>query len=153
MVKRADITAEALTWLNTPWQHGQGLKDVGCDCVHLPLRVAQALGLIDSSYTPEPYSSQWHLHKRRGEDEMLLAILAQFPLVEIPKDARQPGDVLVFRWVPSQPCAHLGILLPDDRVIHALCGEDINRVLVQKLQGLRLRQVAHVYAFTALEDR
>lgn len=152
MVTRADIITEAFTWLHTPWQHGQGLKHVGCDCVHLPLRVAQSLGLIDTAYTPAPYSPQWHLHKKRGEDEMLLTILAQFPIVEVPKATRQPGDLLVFRWVPSQPCAHMGILLPDERVIHALCGEDLNRVLIQQLHGIRLRQVASVYVFTALED-
>lgn len=153
MVTRADVVRESLTWIGTPWQHGQGLKGVGVDCVHLPLRVAQALGLIDTSYTPAPYSQQWHLHKRRGEDEMLLGILAQFPLVEIPKAQRQPGDLLVFRWIPRQPCAHMGILLPEERVIHALCGEDVNRVLVQRLHGLRLRQAVHVFAFAALEDR
>jgi NlpC/P60 family putative phage cell wall peptidase len=153
MVTRNDICTEALTWLNTPWQHGQGLKGVGCDCVHLPLRVAQTLGLIDAAYTPQPYSQQWHLHKRRDQDEMLLTILRDFPLRDVPKDQRQPGDLLVFRWLPHQPCAHMGILLPGERVIHALCGESINRVIVQRLHGWRLRQVAYVYAFTVLEDR
>jgi NlpC/P60 family putative phage cell wall peptidase len=151
MVTRQDIITEALTWLDTPWQHGQGVKGVGCDCVHLPLRVGQALGLIATTYVPEPYSQQWHLHKRREQDELLLTILADFPLVAMPLAERQPADLLVFRWTFRQPCAHMGLLLPGEKVIHALCGESVNRVVIQPLQGLRKRQMAFVYRFTALE--
>lgn len=152
MVIRADIVTEALTWLDTKWQHRQHAKGLGCDCVGFPFGVGQALGLIPATAKLPYYTTQWHLHKKRGQDEMLLSILATFPVREVPKDKRQPGDVLVFRWLPSMPCAHLGILLPDERVIHARSGDDLNRVLIQKLHGLLLRQVAFVYQFTGLEN-
>jgi len=33
MVTRAEIIAEARTWLKTPWRHQGRLKGIACDCV------------------------------------------------------------------------------------------------------------------------
>lgn len=152
MATRADLATEALTWLSTPWKHHAAVKGIGVDCVGLPFAVAKALGLIPATAKLPSYSPQWHLHKKREQDEMLLDILKTFPVQEVPKEQRQPGDILVIRWTPTMPCAHLGILIAPDQVIHARSGDDLNRVLVQRLHGLLLRQVAFVYAFSALED-
>lgn len=152
MVTRADVIAEALTWLDTPWHHGQATKGVATDCVGLPLGVAQRLGLVDPAYTPPLYSDQWHLHKRRDVDELLLTILQQFPLREVSLSSRQPGDVLVFRWTPRQPCGHLGLMMPREQVLHARAGDDTNRVVLQPLHGRLLRMVAKVMVLTTLED-
>lgn len=152
MATRADLITEALAWLDTPWKHHASVKGIGVDCVGLPFAIGQSLGLISPTAKLPYYSPQWHLHKKRGQDEMLLDILATFPVREVPKDQRQPGDILVMRWTPTQPCAHLGILLPHEMIIHARSGDDLNHVLIQKVHGLLRRQLAFVYQFTALED-
>jgi NlpC/P60 family putative phage cell wall peptidase len=152
MVTRADVIAEALTWLDTPWQHGQATRGVATDCVGLPLGIAKGLGLVDLAYTPPLYTDQWHLHKQRGRDEQLLEVLRQFPLREVALSSRRPGDLLVFRWSPRRPCGHLGLFMPGEQVLHARAGDDTNRVVLQPLHGRLLAMVATVMVLTMLED-
>lgn len=152
MVTRAEVIREAMSWLDTPWRHGQSTKGVATDCVGLPLGVTKVLGLVDPAWTPPLYSDQWHLHKRRDEEEQLLDMLRQFPLREVSLSMRQPGDLLVFRWSPRRPCGHLGLLMPREQVLHARSGEDTNRVVLQPLHGRLLQRVATVMVITTLED-
>jgi cell wall-associated NlpC family hydrolase len=46
MATRAEIIAEARTWLKTPWRHQGRLKGIGCDCVGHIVCVPRALGIF-----------------------------------------------------------------------------------------------------------
>lgn len=124
MTLRETICAEALTWLGTPYHDLQALKGPGggVDCARFPLAVAQAVGLIPASYVPPVYSPSWHLHQR---DELYYRYLEAAGCQETTWEARQPGDVLLFRV--GLTASHAAILLAGGEMIHALNGRGVMR--------------------------
>ena len=60
---RAQICAEALTWLGTPFHHLACVKHVGVDCAMLLYGVGRAVGLVSAMWSPPIYSPEWHLHR------------------------------------------------------------------------------------------
>lgn len=111
-ITRADVVAEALSWLGTPYHHLADVKGAGVDCAMLLVRVYAALGLIPADTDPRPYSEQWHLH--HGE-EMYLGWLQRHARFT---DSPQPGDVAVWRF--GRTYSHGGILVEPATVVHAL---------------------------------
>jgi NlpC/P60 family putative phage cell wall peptidase len=136
---RAAICAEALTWLGTPYHDLQALKGVGADCARFPLAVAQAVGLIPTSYAPPVYSPSWHLHQ---QGELYYRYLEEAGCQEVPWEARQPGDVVLFRF--GHTASHAAILLEDGDIVHALSGKGVIR---HGLVGTWLALHDRVYAF------
>lgn len=45
---RADILAEARSWIGTKWAHGQMTKHAGADCLGFLAGIALALGYVDA---------------------------------------------------------------------------------------------------------
>ena len=99
MITRAQVVAEARTWIDTPWIHQHRAKGVGVDCIGLIICVARDLGISapDTDYTG--YG--------RRPDGALLSLCDQH-MVRISRDAMQPGDVLVLA-VENDP-QHMGII-------------------------------------------
>jgi cell wall-associated NlpC family hydrolase len=124
MTIREAICAEALTWLGTPYHDLQALKGMGggVDCARFPLAVAQAVGLLPASYVPPTYSPSWHLHQT---DELYYRYLEAAGCLEVPWEARQPGDVLLFRF--GHTASHAAILLDGGDMVHALNGKGVVR--------------------------
>jgi NlpC/P60 family putative phage cell wall peptidase len=87
---RAEIVAEARSWIGTPYHVCADLKGIGCDCAMLLVRVFCDLGLV-APFDPRPYSSDWHLH--RSDEKYLDQLLAHAHIVATP----EPGDVVLFR--------------------------------------------------------
>lgn len=144
-ITRQAICAEACRWIGTPYQHQQSLRGIGADCVGLVLGVGRAVGALSATYRLPYYSPQWHLHQR---DELLVSHLLHYGLVLSTVIAdRQPGDLLVFRLRPDQPCSHLGILIEGTRIVHALSDRSHACVVRQLLHGHRLRELAYICAF------
>lgn len=53
-------------WLDTPFRHHCGVKDLGCDCVHFTACVFEELGVLKSCKNLIPdYPRDWHLHNTR----------------------------------------------------------------------------------------
>lgn len=142
-MRRAEVVAAALSWVGTPYHHLQACRGAGVDCVGLVVGIARELGVFAPAWSPGYYSPEWHLHQSQ---EMLLGRIdaAGWPIVAA--DYRQPGDVLVFRLAPQQPCSHLGILVDRGELVHAV-GTGPRRVIRQRLTGRRLRQLARCYLF------
>lgn len=124
MTLREWICAEALTWEYTPYHDLQALKGPhgGCDCARFPLAVAKTVGLIPATYKPPVYSPQWHLHQK---DELYYRYLEEVGCREVPWEARQPADILLFRF--GLTASHAAILLPDDEIIHAVLDKGVIR--------------------------
>lgn len=101
MITRADIVAEARTWVGTPWVHQHRVKGHAVDCVGLVIGVARNLGLVPADFDVNGYS--------RMPDGHLLALCAQH-MTPVARDAMQPGDVVVVA-VEHDP-QHMGILTP-----------------------------------------
>ena len=127
MIERSQIVAEALTWIGTPFQHGQSCKGRGADCVGLVIGVFRALGCVPSDYFPPPYSQQWHVHK--NEEVMLQAVTAHgfTPSTAEP----EPGDLLTFRF--GRVTSHVGIYVGGNAFVHAYFS--LQRAVKQPLNG------------------
>src|SRR5262245_52441654 len=111
---KEEIIAEARTWTGTPYRHQASVKGVGCDCLGF-LRGVWREVRGDEPELPPPYSADW---AEAGKRETL-AEAARRHLTEIPLDAIEPGDVLLFRWRAHLPAKHCAILTEPDRMIHA----------------------------------
>lgn len=85
MTTRADVVAEARTWLGVPWVHQHRTRQ-GIDCAGLIICVARDLGLLPADFDITGYS--------RMADGTLLEVCDQH-MDRIDRGAMQPGDVLV----------------------------------------------------------
>lgn len=112
---RDAIIAAARTWVGTPYHHQASLKGVGCDCLGL------IRGLWRELYGPEPvalppYTRDWG--DATGSESLMDAGCRHLTRLGEVRAAR-PGDVLVFRMRDSGVAKHAGILVADDRMVHA----------------------------------
>ena len=140
MTTRADVVAEARTWIGTPWHHAARLKGVGVDCVGLLIGVARELGIVTSDFDIPAYV--------QGPDGTMLYWCNRY-LTPIPGSELQPGDIVVL--VPDLLPQHMGIL-GDYRngglsIIHAASNEHPPRVLETRLLFSRASRFAAAYSF------
>lgn len=110
-----EITAEALRWVGTPYQHRAAVKGSGCDCLGLVLGVRAALG-HGAAPTLPIYAKRWAVP---GGDELLWRGLSE---------ALRPfesGPVVLLRLKRDLPAQHLGLLTGDGRMVHAWAGRGV----------------------------
>ncbi|MBN8552273.1 MAG: C40 family peptidase [Caulobacterales bacterium] len=144
---RTRALAEAMNWIGTPYQHQASVKGAGCDCLGLVRGVWRALYGQEPQSLP-PYRADWA--EVSGEERLLAA--ARRWLVEVPIEAAQPGDVVLFRMSPTAAIKHCAVISdpgPPGRIVHAYWG----RAVTESWMGgwWRSRQVA-AFAFPAKED-
>lgn len=109
MSTRADIVAEARTWLGTPFVHQGRAKGRAVDCLGLVACVGSALGLTAAEHVERTdYGRIPNPRRMRAE--------LQAHLDEIPVAFAGEGDVVHMAWT-RQPM-HLGILT-DVGILHA----------------------------------
>ena len=144
MVTRADVLAEAETFIGVKWRHQGRTKEHGVDCVGFPDMVAFNLGLVDE-LQPANYP--------RRPDGTFLPLVRATPLIEIRVRDARPADVLVF----SASCEqfHMGImatLYSEPAVIHAWAAA--RRVSIERLATAQfyVGLVTHAFKYPNLED-
>lgn len=156
-MKRADIIAEAASWIGTPYHHQASLKGVGADCLGFARGVWRALNGAEPFIVPayaqepaeplavEPLLAGAARHLARGEGEP------------------RPGDLLVFRLREGLSARHCGILIapgggaasPWDgrsapgRFVHAVSGRSVSGAAFGA--WWRRRLAAH-FVFPGVED-
>lgn len=138
----ARIVAEALEWIGTPYRHQGTRKGVGCDCLGLVRGVWRAV-YGEEPEAPGSYAADWA--EATGEDRLLDAT-RRHCIARTKKEAA-PGDLLLFRWRPDVPAKHAGILVAEDRFIHAYQGHS---VLVSALVPHWRRRIADAFSFPPL---
>ena len=149
MIKRADIVAEALTWVGTPWVHQASLKGVGTDCIGFVGGVALALGVPGAQEwrdTPE-----FHNYGRQPDPAVLLRG-CDLLLDPVPKPLAQPGDILVMRF-EAEP-QHFGIVtkLNPMYMVHALYrARRSGKVVHNRVDSVWWGRVKRVYRFRGVE--
>jgi NlpC/P60 family putative phage cell wall peptidase len=141
----ASVVREAMTWVGTPYRHQAHCKGVGCDCLGLVRGVWRALYGFDIE-APGIYAPDW---AEAGGEERLLAG-ARRCFGEKPLSEARSGDLLLFRWRPHLPAKHAGILIGQDRFIHAYQGG--GAVTISALVPQWRRRIAAVFAFPELPD-
>lgn len=115
MTDRAQIVAEARSWLGTPYRHQAVTRGAGADCLGLVRGVWQGLYGAEPE-RPPAYSLDWF--EPQGVEGLWAA--AARHLAEKPVDQMRPGDVLLFRMRTGSVAKHLGILTTDEPAfIHA----------------------------------
>lgn len=101
MTTKAEVVAQARTWITTPtpYVHQGRLKGVGVDCVGFPICVARELGLVAPDFDINGYA--------REPDGTLMPLARQY-MKEISLEVMAPGDIIVLA-MPTNP-RHFGIL-------------------------------------------
>lgn len=89
---RAQIVAEAHTWLRTPYHHQAHVKGAGVDCVWLLIEVYRSVGIVAPEFDPGNYAGEWYFHQ--SEEIYLQGVIGHSHAVETP----QPGDVALYKF-------------------------------------------------------
>jgi cell wall-associated NlpC family hydrolase len=140
MTTRADIVACARTWIDTPYHHQGRLKDIGVDCIGVPLGVAHELGLVPANFDVKGYS--------KVPDGRSLLRLANEHMVRLALDGvLSPGMVIVVA-INGDP-QHFGIV-GDYRhggvsIIHANSQANPPRVVETRLMFHRTMRLVAAY--------
>jgi len=129
-VTRAAFVGEALTWIDTPYQHQGRLRGVACDCIGLVIGTARGVGL----HVPEIPA-----YGKRPDGTLRAGLDAN--LVPVPLAKARGGDVVLFAW-QSVP-VHVGILTDADHVLHAYLPN--RRVVLQRLDDKTWRYLVAAY--------
>jgi cell wall-associated NlpC family hydrolase len=119
---RAQVVAEAQSWVGTPYISNGAIKGRrgGVDCAMLLLAVYQNVGLVPREFDPRPYPPQWHVH--RNQEKYLQHMLGWAKEVLGSEErAPLPGDVVLFKI--GHVFAHGAIITDWPNVIHAIGGD------------------------------
>jgi cell wall-associated NlpC family hydrolase len=100
MTTRAQVIAEARTWVGTPYQHQARLKSVAVDCIGIVIGTARELGLVARDFDINGYSRQ--------PDGTLIETAGRY-MTRITQDEMQPGDVVAVAF--DKDPQHFGILV------------------------------------------
>ncbi len=142
MTTRADIIAEARTWLGTPFVHQARSRGVGVDCIGLIVGAVQGCGLaVDdrADYARTPHAG-----------ELARELGAQLERIDVADAA--PGDVVLIAW--RRAPMHVGLLTDYPHsglaLLHAI--ETIGRVVEHRLDDGWRRLIVAAYRVPGLED-
>jgi len=100
---REAIEVEAKSWIHTPYHDHAGIKGAGVDCAYYPLRVYQAVGLIEEGFKVPYYSPQQWLNNPsqtdkyhlKFEDTTMLDIVKKLTKREIKMEEAKKGDFML----------------------------------------------------------
>lgn len=142
MTTRAEIVAEAKTWLNVRWLH-QGRGRNGLDCVGLPIVVGQKFGLIGEPPADYP----------RLPDGGFVQAFMDLAEVVSPVTDKRDGDILLF--AERNIMCHCGIMITvygQPGLIHATAAS--RKVIETALEGIEdwLGGPRYVFRYGGLED-
>lgn len=107
-MRRADIVAEARTWVGTPWKHQASQKGRGADCIGF------VSGVVCALRGPLAGLEDYRGYGRRPDSMAVLVGLRRL-LRRVPEG--RPGDVILVR-IDHRP-QHIAILTGDQMIIHA----------------------------------
>ena len=137
---RADVIAEAMTWLEVPWRH-QGRSRKHVDCVGLVIKVAHELDL--SGFDTADYD------RRPNGVDFLRGFSDHMDRVK--PGVEQGGDVVVMRD-DRLPC-HCGLLVPfrgRTHLVHAAAKR--KKVVIEPFIGDLVARRLAVFCYRGLID-
>jgi cell wall-associated NlpC family hydrolase len=108
---RAEVVAEARSWLGTPFHHQGRVKGAGVDCAMLLAEIYERCGVV-GHVDPGYYPPDWHMH--RDAERYLDRLLSYAHELDRPPRA---GDAAVFRF--GRTFSHGAIVTEWPAVIHA----------------------------------
>jgi len=99
---RAQIVAEAFSWLRTPYHHQAHIKGVGVDCVWLLIEVYKSVGIVAPDFDPGNYEGEWYFHQ--SEEIYLAGVIQHAHKIETP----ELGDVALYNF---GKCVSHGVII------------------------------------------
>jgi len=143
MTTRAQVVAEARSWLGTPWVHQHQTKGVAVDCAQHLIAVAQACGFVSPVLKVQDYG--------REPNGTILKLCSEH-MDPIRQSDMLPGDVVVV-MVEHQP-QHLGIVADylhgGLSVVHA-SNSSRKEVIESRLVFMRGFRFVAAYRFRGIE--
>lgn len=141
---RNDIIKEALEWQGTKWQHQASLKGIACDCAGFVRGVYKGVTGVEVPIEAD-YPATWHLFK---QEERCYHTCQEY-LDEIKVNDARPGDILLFAYRPSFVAHHMGILLADNKFIHA--DQDIKLVHISPIDFTWRSRIRFAFKFRGVK--
>jgi len=145
---RKAICDYAESCVGTPYEYGCNVPGKGFDCATFGLWPYKKAGLIRPGTTPPHQHRDW-IHRRDADQHVFRDFILQFAN-RVSFDDRLPADLVTFYLVGNAGKrieSHVGILLFDDTVVHAVSGKKVKR---QKL--LKVPSLCAVYRAKGLID-
>lgn len=112
-LRRAAVCRAALSWAPTPYRHQASRKHVGCDCLGLVRGVWREVVGAEPEVAGA-YAMDWA--EADGRERLLEAAERHFASAG---GRPEPGQLILFRWRAHLPAKHAGIMVAEDRFIHA----------------------------------
>lgn len=150
-VTRADVVAEARTWIGTKFVHQQSMKGAGVDCIGLARGVYRELGLR-STDEKIALARQYAGYSSQPDGVSLKAFCDEF-MTPIARSEVQPGDVLLIRFGPHpQHSAILGDYLHGGlSMIHTLGPGGPGKVVEHRLDETWRKRIVAAYSIPGVE--
>ena len=140
MTTRAEIIAEARSWLKTPYRHQGRLKGIASDCAGMVNKVGESKGCVSSE------DANRKDYGREPDPIKMKAALDKL-FIRVPKAEMRPGDI---PWMRAQTKAqHIGILSERNTLIHAVQNYDVQEL---PLESFVKHKIVAVYRFKGLSD-
>jgi NlpC/P60 family putative phage cell wall peptidase len=145
MITRAQIIAEARTWLGTRWQHQASLRGVGSDCIGFVAGVARSLGIrgAEDFYADPDVRG----YGREPDPKMLVRVCNRYlDPVHLPEVL--PADILVMRFaLEPQHFALLSSARPD-YMLHAYT--QARKVVENRIDAVWRSRILRAYRFRGI---
>jgi NlpC/P60 family putative phage cell wall peptidase len=144
MTTRAEIVAEAKTWIGTPWRHQQSTKGVGADCARgLIVGVARELGLPEAAAFET--CPEFRGYGREPDPKMVLAACLRFldPATEL-----LPGNILYLRVPKVTQPMHFALVVDPGWMIHALLDRE---VMLQRMNDACRSRVVRIFSYRGID--
>ena len=141
---RNEIIKEALEWQGTRWQHQASLKGIACDCAGFVRGVFKNLTGTDVPIEAD-YPATWHLFQK---EERCYNTCKKY-LTEIKITDIMPGDVILFAYRKSFVAHHMGIVLPNNKFIHA--DQDVGLVHVTAFDDTWKSRMRYAFKFNEVK--
>lgn len=137
MATRADVVAEARTWLGTPFKHQGRVKGAGVDCVGLLFGIAWALGW--------QHANEGTYGHRPDPRRMRLALAQHMQPIAV-KEV-MPADVY---WMAFDNDPSHVALVTEHGILHAAAS--LRRVVEHRLDPVWQARIRGAYRFRELAD-
>jgi NlpC/P60 family putative phage cell wall peptidase len=145
MITRAQIVAEARTWVGTRWHHQASTKGVGSDCVGLVAGVARALGIAGGEeFAADP---DVRGYGREPDPVMLLSVCARY-LEPVHLPEVRMGDILLLRFA-AEP-QHFAIVSQKnpDYMLHAYA--QARRIVENRIDAVWRSRIVRAYGYRGI---
>lgn len=118
-VKRVKaLEAEAQRWIGTPFVPFQGVRQGGCDCIHLVHQLALACG-FNHDLKPPRYTLDATAHREHSQLREYLESIPNCVMLEAGAPL-MPGDLVTF--IMGRAPHHIGMVVTPPVFIHSMRG-------------------------------